>query len=144
MSPNAEKEGHAPHELSEAFVAVESTPDKKARLIGIRNLKQRLTFTVYPGDSKDKDGYRQLDSFFRLAEELRLYRVLIKGVDDPNLRKFDFVSANLDWAGGCAKIVLIPHGDKNNDHEIMISLLRTLDTFSLEQESIRSQRRVTG
>ncbi|MDE1874062.1 MAG: hypothetical protein KGI04_03000 [Candidatus Micrarchaeota archaeon] len=144
MGANAEKKGHAAHSFSEAFVAVEETPDKKATLIGIRGLEQRFTFAIYFGESKDKEGYRQLAPFFRLAEELRLYRALIEGIDDSSLRKFDFVKADLDWAGGHAKIVLLPHGDKNEDQKISISLLRTLDTFSMEQESMKSQRRVTG
>ncbi len=141
-----EEERHRcmPHTLSDAFVAVQETPDERAKLISISSTDRRFTFVVYPTDSMDKEGYRQLGPFFYLAEELRLYKAQIEGIDDPCLKKFDFLSANLDWTRGNAEIVLLPHKDENERHEIKILLQRTTDTFSLEQESMKSQRRITG
>ena len=139
MSFLAEKQRQPQLKITDAFVAVTETPDGKAKLLGIRSIDQRFAFTIYLGGSADKEGFRQLDAFFYLAEEIRLYYAKIdvsytspngRAIPDSetaaqlikNTPKFDFVSADLAWGYGNATIGLHPYKGESSENTINVNI----------------------
>lgn len=150
MDNTAEKEGQPQIVCDDAFVSVtplfsvnalRNITSGTTLLIQIKNLAKSYTFPVRFADSVDKEGFAQLYPFFYTAEELRLYKASINGIGISDMKKFDFERADLDWVKGTATIMMHLHGDDLHS-TIKMHLRRTLDTFSLEQESIKSERRI--